>query len=141
MAENPAQERRRYERYPVCCPLEYKAEDERPKELSTTINVSEGGALISAMRDLAISSNVILKLKMRGELFFIISQVKHIRKDEDIDAYEIGVEFWDKPRTFAKKFYEELEGIKDYQKRYKEEQASEISLAEASISWYKNTSD
>ena len=141
MTENPAQERRRYERYPIYCPLEYKAEDERPKESSITLNISEGGALISARRELTVVSNVILKVKLRDELFFIIGKVKHVRRDETNDAYEIGIEFWDRPKTFSKKFYEELDGIKDYQKRYREEQAGEISLAEASLNWYKNAHD
>ncbi|MDD5136096.1 MAG: PilZ domain-containing protein [Candidatus Omnitrophica bacterium] len=141
MTENPAQERRRYERYPIYCPLEYKAEDEQPKESSITLNISEGGALISARRDLTPASNVIVKMKFRDELFFILGKIKHAKRDENGDAYEIGVEFWDRPKTFVKKFYEELDGIRDYQRRYREEQAGEISLAEASLNWYKDTCD
>ena len=141
MSEKVVQEKRRYERYPIYCPLEYKAEDAKPKESSLTLNISEGGALISAKRDLPVASNVILKFKLRDEMFFIIGKVKHIRPDESNSAYDIGVEFLDRPKTFTKKFYEELDGIRDYQKRYKEEQGGELSLAEASLNWYKNSSD
>jgi hypothetical protein len=140
MIENVEQEKRRYARYPIYCPLEYKSEDIQPKEPSTTLNISEGGALISARRDLAVHSNVILKFKLRDEMFFIIGRVKHVRPDESNSAYEIGVEFWDRPKTFINKFYEELDGIKDYQKRYKEDQGDNISLAEASLNWYKSSS-
>lgn len=138
MSVNPEQEKRRYERYPIYCPLEYKAEDAQPKESSITLNISEGGALISARRDLSVSSNVILKLRLRDEMFFIIGKVKHVRPDENNNVYEVGVEFWDRPKTFAAKFYEELDGIRDYQKRYQDEEGGEISLPEASLNWYKS---
>jgi len=141
MEEKQVSERRRWERYPIYCPLEYKAEDNQPKEPSTTLNISEGGAMISARRALIISSNVILKFRLRDEMFFMIGKVRHARPGENNHAYELGVEFWEKPKTFTKKLYEELEGIKNYQKRYKEEQGSEISLEEASLNWYKNFSE
>ena len=141
MTDTTIQEKRRFERYPIYCPLEYKAEDELPKEPSITLNLSEGGALISARRDLAVSSNVILKFKMKDELFFIIGKVKHVKPCEDGNTYEIGVEFWDRPKAFSQKFYEELDGIKGYQKRYREDQGSDISLAEASLNWYKETAE
>lgn len=139
MTESTSQERRRFERYPIYCPLEYKAEDEQPKESSVTLNFSEGGALISTRRNLSPSSNIILKIKLRDELFFIIGKVKHVQPGENGDTYEIGVEFWDKPQTFAKKFHEELGGIMDYQKRCRDEQGDDMSLAEASLNWYKDT--
>ena len=97
--------------------------------------------MISARRALAVSSNVILKFKLGDEMFFIIGKVKHVQPDESSGSYDIGIEFWDRPKTFTKKFYEELDGIRDYQKRYKEEQGGEISLPEASLNWYKSISD
>ena len=141
MIENSGPERRRYERYPIYCPLEYKSEDEQPKESSITLNVSEGGALLSTRRELPLSTNIIMKFKMRDELFFLIGKVKHSRQDQTSDAYEVGVEFWDKPKTFAKKFYEELAEIMNFRRKCADEQGSEISLAEASLNWYKNSSD
>jgi len=140
MTENPPQERRRHERHPICCPLEYKAEDAQPKEAAVTLNISDGGALISARRFLGLSSNVILKLKLKDETFFIIGKIRHVRPGETDQSYEIGVEFWDKPRVFAKKLHEELEGIKDYRKRYVAEHGGGPSLAEASLNWYKDAS-
>ena len=141
MTENSPQDRRRHERYPIYCPIEFKAEDEQPKEPSMTLNVSEGGALISAKRDLSAFSSLIIKLKLRDELFFLLGKVKHVRQDGNNDTYEVGLEFWDRPKTFTKKLYEELDGIKNYQKKYREEQGSEISLPEASLNWYKDAGD
>ncbi len=138
MPVNTPRNKRRYERYPIYCPLEYKAEDEHPKEPSITLNISEGGALITTGRELPVPSNLIIKLKLKDETFFIISKVKHVRQAQDDGAYEAGVEFWDKPRSFGEKFCDELEAITSYQERYKEAQGSDISLAEASLNWYKN---
>jgi Tfp pilus assembly protein PilZ len=138
MNDDPAQERRCHERFPVYCPLEYKGEDFLPKEPSVTLNVSEGGALISAKRKLPIASNIILKFKLQEELFFIIGKVKHIRSAVSDGAYEIGVQFWDKPKAFARKFLEELEGIKEYRRRCSEARGCEVSLAEASMDWYRD---
>lgn len=136
MTETTAQDKRRYKRYPIYCPVEYKAEDDQPKEASLTLNISEGGALMSTNRDLEIGSNVIVKIKLHDETFFIIGRVKHIKRAQGDSAHEVGVEFWDKPNAFTKRFYEELEEIIDYQKRQAEEQEREVSLPEASMSWF-----
>ncbi len=131
-------ERRRYERFSVYCPLEYKTEDNRPKESSVTLNVSEGGALISSKSEFEPDSNIIIKFRMKDELFFLIGTVKHVRKSVGDGNFEIGVEFWNKPPSFSEKFNEEMAGIIEYQRRCGEEQGQEISLAEASIGWYKD---
>ena len=81
MSDNFTQEKRRHERYSIYCPLEYKAEDTQPKEPSITLNISEGGALISTKRNLPVSSNVILKFRLKDEMFFIVGKVKHIQPD------------------------------------------------------------
>ena len=141
MTANSAQDRRRHERYPIYCPLEYKAEDDQPKEPAITLNISENGALVSARRNLPINSNVILKFLLKDEMFFIIGKIRHIRQNDKKEIYEAGIEFWDKPRTFTKKFYDELQGIMEYQKRQKQELGNDISLAEASLDWYKDSAN
>ncbi|MDD5428148.1 MAG: PilZ domain-containing protein [Candidatus Omnitrophica bacterium] len=138
MRDDPVQERRCHERFPVYCPLEYKGEDFLPKEPSVTLNVSEGGALISAKRELPVDSNIILKFKFQDELFFIIGKVKHIRAADGEESYEVGIQFWDKPKAFTRKFIEELEGIKEYRRRCSVARGFEVSLAEASMEWYKD---
>jgi len=37
------------------------------------------------------------------------------------------------------RFYEELEGIMFFQKRYSEELGKEVSLTEASMKWYRSS--
>jgi len=140
MPDTATKERRRHERFSIYCPLEYKSEDTFPKESSITLNVSESGALIATKRELPVDSNLILKFTLQDELFFIIGKVRHVRQAESEDSYEVGVEFWDKPRTFVSRFMEELSGIMQYRAKYKEEQGDDITLAEASIGWYKEAS-
>lgn len=141
MTESTLQDKRRHKRYDICCPLEYKAEDSQPKEAAITSNISEGGALISSNRSLGIGSNVIIKVKFRDETFFIIGRVRHVMADEENDLYEVGVEFWDRPRAFSKRFCEELEGIISHQAVQSREQRREVSLAEASMSWFGELPD
>lgn len=132
------EEKRRYERYPIYCPLEYKDENVQPKESSVTLNISEGGALISARRKLEVSSNIIMKFRLKNDLLFLIGKIKHVRQDVVGDSYEIGVEFRSKPRTFVRRLYEELDEIRALQKRQSEQRGAEISLAEASIEKYQD---
>jgi len=141
MTETTSPDQRRHKRYPIYCPLEYKAEDDQPKEASITLNISEGGALISANRGLEIDSSVIVKVQLRDETFFMIGRVRHVNNDQENNVHKVGVEFWDKPRAFAKRFYEEVEGIMDYQKKQAQEQKREISLAEASMNWFGELPD
>lgn len=138
MEVNTLQEKRRYERYPIYCPIEYKSEDHYPKEPSVTLNISEAGALITVGRELPLLSNLIIKLMLKDEVLFVISQIRHIRQKQNEEAFEAGIEFWDKPRDFDKKFHGELKAIKEYQRKYRKNQGSDISLSEASLNWYKD---
>ena len=132
-------ERRRFKRYPLYCPIQYKEEGIRPRDLSITLNISEGGALISLNRKLDASSGLIVRMFLRSREFFIRSRVVHIERSSPEDPYSIGIEFLERTASFAMKFYEELETILFYQSRYGEEMGKAISLAEASMKWYRNS--
>lgn len=132
-------ERRRFKRYSIYTPLQYKAEDGPPKEPSITLNISEGGALISVNRKLDESADLIIRMFLKNEEFFIRSRVVHAQRFSDKDPYSVGVEFLDRTDCFAMKFYEELETIMFYQRCYSEEAARPITLAEASMKWYRNS--
>lgn len=133
------EERRRYQRYPVYCPLQYKCADDTPRDSSITINVSEGGALLSTRRFLEVGRQIIVKVYLKNKDFFVRSRVVHVQKALTEGLYNIGIEFIDKSVDFMLKFYEELEVIMMYQRKYAEEMGTEISLADASIRWYKDT--
>jgi len=132
-------ERRRFKRYSVYCPIQYKSQDSLPKERSISLNVSEGGALISVDRKLGVSSDLIVRMLLRSEEFFIRSRVVHIERSSPEDPYSIGIEFLERTTGFAMKFYEELETVMFYQRCYSEEMGKTISLAEASMKWYRNS--
>lgn len=130
------EERRRFNRYSIYCPIEYKTEDSHPRDSSVTLNICEGGALISVPRQLGISSNMIVKLRLKDKDFFIRSKVIHLQGGQGTGPYSVGIEFLERPVELIRNFYEELETIMFYQKQYSEEMGREIPLPEASMLWY-----
>ncbi len=132
------EDRRRFPRFPIYCPLQYRCEDTNPRDTSITINISEGGALISTRRFVEIASNLILRFILKNKEFFIRAKVIHIQYEKGEGLYSIGVEFVDRPPDFVSILYGELETVMLYQKRYSEETGRAISLAEASMKWYRN---
>jgi len=132
-------ERRRFKRYSLYSPLQYKGQDSLPKEPSISLNISEGGALISVNRKLDDAAGLIVRMFLRNEEFFIRSRVVHTERFSDKDPYSVGIEFLERTTNFAMKFYEELETIMFYQRHYSEEMDKPISLAEASMKWYRNS--
>jgi len=136
---NSMEERRRFPRYSVYCPIEYKGDEERPRAYSVTLNISEIGALIAAKSFINISAHLLLRMVFKGEEFFIRSRAVRIEKGSEDDSYNVGVEFLEKPFFFVRKLYEELESIMIYQRQYSKEMGVDMSLAEASVKWYSNT--
>ena len=134
------EDRRRYNRYPVYCPIQFKTEDQRPRTASVTINLSEGGALITTDAQVEIPDTMIIKIRMKNEEFFIRSRVVHVQYGPDNGLYNVGLEFIDTPVEFRERFYEELEAIMLYQRNYTNEMGKDISLAEASVRWFRERS-
>lgn len=131
------EDRRRYNRYPIYCPIQFKCQDNKPREASVTINLSEGGALISTPTSIQAPETMIIKITMNNEEFFIRSRVVHVQYGKDTGLYNIGIEFIDTPVEFRERFYEELEAIMLYQRQFLDRTGKEISLAEASVRWYR----
>ena len=129
-------ERRKYPRYPIYCPIEYRSEDSEPVDRSITLNLCEGGALISTKRQLERGAKLVIKIALKGEIFFMRATVVHVEFEEANQVYNIGVEFQQNPFDFVSRFYDELEAIMLYQRLYSKETARPISLAEASLNWY-----
>lgn len=132
-------ERRKFKRFPIYCPLVYKAEGNLPRERSISINMSEGGAMMSSNRCLALGANLIVRLLLAKREFFLRSRIVHIQQQSTSDPYYMGIEFLDKRADFILKFYEEIEGIMHYRKLLSEENGREATLAEASMKWYRNS--
>lgn len=132
-------ERRRFTRYEVYCPIQYRSESDRPRDQTMTLNISEGGALIVSSNSLGLSTNIIIRVVLKSEEFFIRARTVHIEHGRENGTYMIGVEFLERPYSFTRKFYEELESIMLYQRQYSKEIGREISLADASVKWYRNS--
>jgi len=130
-------ERRRFPRFPILTPMEYRSERYGHREDSITINFSEVGVMISTTKRLDITTGLIMRFLLRGEEFFIRGRVVHIQSGPDERPYKIGVEFMERPYRFIKKFHEEVEAITLYQRHYEKETGAEIPLSEASARWYR----
>lgn len=130
------EDRRRFTRYPIYCPIQFKCEDRAPREASVTINLSEGGALISTQKMLESPENMIIRINMKNEEFFIRSRVVHVQCGPEEGVYNVGVEFLDAPLQFRERFYEELEAMMLYQREQMNIAGRDVSLAEASVKWY-----
>lgn len=133
-------ERRRFVRYPVYCPIQYRCEDERMRDETIALNMSEGGILLSTKRLLGVAARLIVRVFFRKEDFAIPGRVVHIHPDGcDRKVYNVGVEFRDLPARFIQRFYEEINGIALYQARVAATSGLEVTMAEASMNWYKDS--
>lgn len=131
-------DRRKFTRYPVYCPIEYRCEDGSPIDPSVTLNLSEGGALITSNRFLPLSTKLIIKMSFKGQPFFVRAKVVHVRSEKGSDTYSVGVEFLQNPFNFVRKFYEQIETIMLFQREYSAEAGRPVTLAEASMKWYSS---
>ena len=129
-------ERRRHKRYPIYCPIEYKSQDDNPIDSSVTLNISEGGALISTKRILKPNTDIIVKMVLSNTVFFVRARVVHAEDEELRRIYNIGVEFKDNSLTFLRRYYEEIEAIMCYQRECALRTGNDIALPEASMKWY-----
>lgn len=131
-------ERRKFRRYSVYCPIEYKCEDDNPIDSSITINVSEGGALICTKKPLSQATKLIIKMNLKGEVFFIRARVVYVDSVPEQGTYKVGVQFMENSFSFIRRLYEEIEEIMLYQREYAKETGEQISLLDASKKWYSN---
>jgi hypothetical protein len=129
-------ERRKFPRYPIYCPIEYKCADNAPPTTSITLNLCEGGALISTKKKIVSGTGLIIKIEFKGRIFFVRAKVVHVEFEERNRVYNMGVEFVRDESDFIRRFYDELEAIMLYQRQYGKEIGRPISLAEASLNWY-----
>lgn len=131
------EDRRRFTRYPIYCPIQFKCEDRTPRESSVTVNLSEGGAMVSTQKMVESPEKMIIRINMKNEEFFIRSRVVHVQCAPEEGAYSVGVEFMDAPFQFRERFYEELEAMMLYQREQTYLTGRDISLAEVSAKWYR----
>lgn len=130
-------ERRRFKRYAIYHPLEFKMDNDEPRIGSITLNLSEAGALISAKSEICPQERVIIRIDLARHEFFLRSRVIHVQNEMDEELHNFGIELLDTNPYFAQCFYREIESLMLYQRLYAEEAGKEVSLAEASLKWYR----
>jgi c-di-GMP-binding flagellar brake protein YcgR len=130
------EDRRRYPRYSIYCPIEYRCEDGGPLDASITLNLCEGGALITTPRYIGPSSRIIIRITLKGRVFFVRARVVHVSAAQHSDVYNTGVEFLQSPFDFVRRMYEQIETIMLFQMQYSREAARPVTLAEASMKWF-----
>lgn len=129
-------ERRKHRRYSVYCPIEYKREDDSPIDICVTLNLSEGGALIATREPISPGTEIIVKITLKGEIFFVRAKVVRVENHNDASVYNVGVRFEQNSFNFVRRFYEEVETILLYQRECIRETGRQVSLPEASMKWY-----
>jgi len=132
------EERRRFTRYPIYCPTQYKCEDSTPRDSAITMNMSEGGGLIAIRRDISVDSGLIFRFYFKQQEFLIRSRVVHVQHGLENGLYNIGVEFLEKSPDFTLNFYDEIEAVMLLQRKIKEARGQDVTMAEASMKWYSD---
>lgn len=138
MEDCRTEERRRFKRYPLYCPIQYNCEEHELEDPSITLNISEGGALISTRKPIEKTSVIKIKIALEHKHYTLEAKAVHIHPEMEKGLYSVGLEFIDRPSDFRDKFYEEVDAIISYQARCSLEAETEVSLAEASMKWYGN---
>lgn len=134
------EDRRRWTRHPVCAPIEYNYDYGVPRQTTSTLNISEGGALISTHGFVGRGSNLTIKLFLKNGYFVLRSRVAHVEKQRQDSLYHAGVEFVDRPPDFTFKFRKELDDLRLSQLLYSKEAGRDVTLSEASSRWYEKMS-
>ena len=131
-------ERRKYRRYPVYCPIEYRRADDNSIDSSITLNLSEAGALISTRKHITPDTRLVIRIILKGDVFFVRARVVHIEPELDKNVYDVGLEFMQNSFSFIRRFYEELESIMLYQRECSQRSGRQVTLPEASMQWYNS---
>ena len=101
------------------------------------MNISEGGALISSAKSLETAAKVMINIFLKDENFDLHSKVVHIKAGKNDGPCDIGVEFLEKPVNFSKKLYEVIQTVDLFRDKLSEKEKRGVSLAEASMKWYR----
>ena len=128
-------EKRRYIRHLLVNPLEFQVTKEEGFQKSETIDVSEGGLLFVAKRDVPAGTMIDLQMPVYDKIFKIRARVVHSRKDESSALYRIGVEFESYADAFKVKLIEQIYLIEEYRVLRSLQDGKDMSLKEASQEW------
>lgn len=128
-------ERRKFKRFPVCCPTELAYENAASGVNSITENISAGGALVSTDKPIN-TKDLVVKVMLKRNSYTVKSKVVHAHAEYESGPYKVGVQFQQTSFDFIKGLFAEIEAINAYRNKLSAEEAREVSLSEASLKWY-----
>ena len=134
-------ERRRFIRHLLVSPLEYQIEEGGKSEKTETVDISEGGLLFMSKEKVKPGTKIKLKLPLYEKVFHIHAQVIHVRKDDEIGLYKVGVAFSSYSDAFKVKLIEQIYLIEEYRVLRSLQLGRDVSLQEASKEWIKRYSE
>ena len=132
-------DRRRYARYPVCAPIEYNYEYNKPKEPTRALNISEAGALISTRGFIGRGSDLTLGIFFKNGYSTLRSRVTYIEKQARGDGYRAGLQFIEPPKDYINNFRREIGDLELFKIRCSRETGREVPLSEASKRYYERS--
>jgi c-di-GMP-binding flagellar brake protein YcgR len=130
-------DRRRYARFSVLAPVEYNYEYNKPKEPTRTLDLSEGGALISTRGFIGRGSNLTLGLFLKSGYTTLRSRVAHIERQARGDGYRAGLQFIEPSKDYINNFRREIDDLELFKIRCSREAGRPIPLSEASSRYYE----
>ncbi|MGB2599357.1 MAG: PilZ domain-containing protein [Candidatus Omnitrophota bacterium] len=134
-------ERRHFIRHLLVNPLEFKVTEEEEPEKTETINVSEGGLLFMAKKDVAPGTVIRIQMPLYEKTFNIKASVVHSDKDSTSGLYKVGVKFLTYSDAFKVKLIEQIYLIEEYRVLRSLQLGKDMSLKEASSEWIKKYSE
>jgi c-di-GMP-binding flagellar brake protein YcgR len=133
-------EKRRFIRHPVCYPLKFRIKSLKRAELSTTLNVSEGGLLFLSKHPVKKGALLVLSLPFRENIFKVEARVMHVEPEENGKLYSVGVAFHRISDAVKIKLLEQIYLIDEYRHLRSIQLGREVNFQEASEEWIKHYS-
>lgn len=134
-------EQRRYLRHLLVSPLKYKVEEVEDYKSAETVNVSEGGLLFTAKKNVEPGKLIELHMPLYEKVYKIKARVVHTQKDESSELYRIGVAFTSYSDAFKVKLIEQIYLIEEYRVLRSLQTGKEYTIQQASKEWIKRYSD
>ena len=134
-------ERRVFIRHLLVSPLEYQIAQGGDYEKSKTINISEGGLLFTAKKEVPIGTIINIQIPLYEKTFHIQAKVMHVTKDKETGLFKVGVSFCSYSDAFKVKLIEQIYLIEEYRVLRSLQLGRDISLQEASQEWIERYSE
>jgi hypothetical protein len=128
-------ERRKFERHPIKVPVKLKLSQKGRPFACQTLDLSEGGFLFLAPREINTGTSLEVRIPVENRLFKLTGAVAYCLKDLGSDRFRIGVAFKETSNAFRAKLAEEILRIQHFRDETSRLLGKEISEDEAAQKW------